>query len=191
MEGSFGKQLKTLRGRVKQLKQSDVAKHLNVSVASVNYWENDFNQPNMRNLKSLISLLFVEGAFTSAKEIEQFWQATDVPIDEVWLADLMKKGAPGPELPPMLEQAVPPILEKESEDPYMSIQTETSVEDDDSQVRVPAHVLPGSFPIDPAPPADALASQREQVPIEAQAITPPELPPVSTILHQNRLRLLQ
>ena len=98
MEGSFGKQLKTLRGRVKQLKQSDVAKRLNVSVASVNYWENDFNQPNMRNLKSLISLLFVEGAFTSAKEIEQFWQATNVPIDEVWLADLIKKDAPDPEL---------------------------------------------------------------------------------------------
>ena len=98
MEGSFGKQLKTLRGRVKQLKQSDVAKRLNVSVASVNYWENDFNQPNMRNLKSLISLLFVEGAFTSAEEIEQFWQATNVPIDEVWLADLIKKDAPDPEL---------------------------------------------------------------------------------------------
>src|SRR6266568_563536 len=98
MEGSFGKQLKTLRGRVKQLKQSDVAKRLNVSVASVNYWENDFNQPNMRNLKSLISLLFVEEAFTSAEEIEQFWQATNVPIDEVWLADLIKKDAPDPEL---------------------------------------------------------------------------------------------
>src|SRR5215470_4663789 len=98
MEGSFGKQLKTLRGRVKQLKQSDVAKRLNVSVASVNYWENDFNQPNMRNLKSLISLLFVEGAFTSAEEIEQFWQATTVPIVEVWLADLIKKDAPDPEL---------------------------------------------------------------------------------------------
>src|SRR5215471_3943286 len=98
MEGSFGKQLKTLRGRVKQLKQSDVAKHLNVSVTSVNYWENDFNQPNMRNLKSLISLLFVEGAFTSAKEVEQFWQATNVPIDEVWLADLIKKDAPDTEL---------------------------------------------------------------------------------------------
>src|SRR5258708_2603151 len=98
MEGSFGKQLKTLRGRVKQLKQSDVAKRLNVSVASVNYWENDFNKPNMRNLKSLIALLFVEGAFTSAEEIEQFWQATDVPIDEVWLADLIKKDAPDPEL---------------------------------------------------------------------------------------------
>ena len=98
MEGSFGKQLKTLRGRVKQLKQSDVAKHLNVSVTSVNYWENDFNQPNMRNLKSLISLLFVEGAFTSAEEVEQFWQATNVPIDEVWLADLIKKDAPDPEL---------------------------------------------------------------------------------------------
>jgi transcriptional regulator with XRE-family HTH domain len=98
MEGSFGKQLKTLRGRVKQLKQSDVAKRLNVSVASVNYWENDFNKPNMRNLKSLISLLFVEGAFTSAAEIEQFWQATNVPIDEVWLADLIKKDAPDPEL---------------------------------------------------------------------------------------------
>src|SRR6266849_4984379 len=98
MEGSFGKQLKTLRGRVKQLKQSDVAKRLNVSVASVNYWENDFNKPNMRNLKSLIALLFVEGAFTSAEEIEQFWQATNVPIDEVWLADLIKKDAPDPEL---------------------------------------------------------------------------------------------
>ena len=98
MEGSFGTQLKTLRGRVKQLKQSDVAKRLNVSVASVNYWENDFNKPNMRNLKSLIALLFVEGAFTSAQEIEQFWQATTVPIDEVWLADLIKKDAPDPEL---------------------------------------------------------------------------------------------
>src|SRR5260221_3295355 len=98
MEGSFGKQLKTLRGRVKQLKQSDVAKRLNVSVASVNYWENDFNKPNMRNLKSLISLLGVEGAFTSAEEIEQFWQATNIPIDEVWLADLIKKDAPDPEL---------------------------------------------------------------------------------------------
>src|SRR5260221_284114 len=98
MEGSFGKQLKTLRGRVKQLKQSDVAKRLNVSVASVNYWENDFNKPNMQNLKSLIFLLFVEGAFTSAEEIEQFWQATNVPIDEVWLADLIKKDAPDPEL---------------------------------------------------------------------------------------------
>jgi len=98
MEGSFGKQLKTLRGRAKQLKQSDVAKRLNVSVASVNYWENDFNKPNMRNLKSLIALLFVEGTFTSAEEIEQFWQATNVPIDEVWLADLIKKDAPDPEL---------------------------------------------------------------------------------------------
>src|SRR5258708_14330957 len=98
MEGSFGKQLKTLRGRVKHLKQSDVAKRLNVSVASVNYWENDFNHPNMRNLKSLIALLFVERAFTSAEEIAQFWQATTVPIDEVWLADLIKKDAPDPEL---------------------------------------------------------------------------------------------
>lgn len=98
MEGSFGKQLKTLRGRVRQLKQSDVARQLNVSVASVNYWENDFNKPNMRNLKSLISLLFVEGAFTSAAEIEQFWQATSVPLDEVWLANLIKKDAPEPEL---------------------------------------------------------------------------------------------
>src|SRR5260370_23021869 len=98
MEGSFGKQLKTLRGRVKQLKQSDVAKRLNVSVASVNYWENDFNKPNMRNLKSLISLLWVEGAFSYAEEIEQFWQATNIPIDEVWLADLIKKDAPDPEL---------------------------------------------------------------------------------------------
>jgi len=98
MEGSFGKQLKTLRGRVKQLKQSDVAKRLDVSVVSVNYWENDFNKPNMRNLKSLIALLFVEGAFTSAEEIEQFWQATNVPIDEVWLADLITKDAPDPEL---------------------------------------------------------------------------------------------
>src|SRR5215471_19777033 len=91
MEGSFGKQLKTLRGRVKQLKQSDVAKRLGVSVASVNYWENDFNKPNMRNLKSLIALLSMEGAFTSDEEIEQFWQATNVPIDEVWLAHLIKK----------------------------------------------------------------------------------------------------
>src|SRR6266487_4368665 len=91
MESSFGNQLKTLRGRVRQLKQSDVARRLNVSVVSVSYWENDFNKPKIGNLKSLISLLFVEGAFTSAKEIEQFWQATDVPIDEVWLADLMKK----------------------------------------------------------------------------------------------------
>src|SRR5215472_7471401 len=98
MEGSFGNQLKTFRGRVKQLKQSDVAKRLNVSVVIVNYWENDFNKPNMRNLKSLISLLSVEGAFTSAEEIEQFWQATNVPIDEVWLADLIKKDAPDPEL---------------------------------------------------------------------------------------------
>jgi transcriptional regulator with XRE-family HTH domain len=65
MEGSFGNQLKTLRGRVKHLTQSDVARRLNVSVASVNYWENDFNKPNMRNLKSLIALLFVEGAFTT------------------------------------------------------------------------------------------------------------------------------
>src|SRR5215472_3110618 len=98
MEGSFGKQLKTLRGRVEQLKQSDVSKRLNVSVASVNYWENDFNKPNMRNLKSLIALLFVEGAFTSAEEIAQFWQATNVPLDEVWLAELIKKDAPDPEL---------------------------------------------------------------------------------------------
>src|SRR6266852_7985610 len=98
MEGSFGTQLKTLRGRVKHLKQSDVAKRLNVSVASVNYWENDFNKPTMRNLKSLIALLFVERAFTSAEEIAQFWQATHVPIDEVWLGDLIKKDAPDPEL---------------------------------------------------------------------------------------------
>src|SRR5215469_11682702 len=98
MEGSFGNQLKTLRGRVKHLKQSDVAKRLNVSVASVNYWENDFNKPNMRNLKSLISLLFVEGAFTSIEEIEQFWQATNVPIDDIWLADLIKKDVPDPGL---------------------------------------------------------------------------------------------
>src|SRR5260370_40769889 len=98
MEGSFGNQLKTLRGRVQHLKQSDVAKRLNVSVASVNYWENDFNQPTMRNLKSLIALLCVDGAFTSAEEIEQFWQATTVPIDEVWLAALIQKDAPAPEL---------------------------------------------------------------------------------------------
>src|SRR5260370_13236376 len=98
MEGSFGTQLKTLRGRVKQLKQSDVAKRLNVSVASVNYWENDFNKPTMRNLKRLSFLLFVEGAFTSAEEIEQFWHATNVPLDEVWLADLIKKDTSDPEL---------------------------------------------------------------------------------------------
>src|SRR5215467_5353568 len=98
MEGSFGNQLKTLRGRVKHLTQSDVAKRLNVSVASVNYWENDFNKPNMRNLKGLIALLFVEGAFTSAEEIEQFWYATTVPLDEVWLADLRRKDTPDPEL---------------------------------------------------------------------------------------------
>src|SRR5260370_8623189 len=118
MEGSFGKQLKTLRGRVKHLKQSDVAKRLNVSVASVNYWDNDFNKPNMRNLKSLIALLFVEGAFTSAEEIEQFWQATNVPIDEVWLADLIKKYPPNPDLPlpsspdvlPLPPHATPPPL---------------------------------------------------------------------------------
>ena len=72
MEGSFGNQLKTLRGRVKHLKQSDVARRLGVSVASVNYWENDLNKPNMRNLKNLIALLFVEGAFTSTEEIALF-----------------------------------------------------------------------------------------------------------------------
>src|SRR5215467_4279639 len=98
MEGSFGNQLKTLRGRVKHLTQSDVAKRLDVSVTSVNYWENDFNKPNMRNLKSLIALLCVEGAFTSAAELAQFWQTTHVPLDEVWLAHLIKQDAPAPEL---------------------------------------------------------------------------------------------
>src|SRR5215472_17678975 len=98
MEGSFGNQLKMLRGRVRHLKQSDVAKRLGVSVTSVNYWENDFNKPTLRNLKSLIALLCVEGAFTCAEEIAQFWQATTVPLDEVWLAHLIKKDAPAPEL---------------------------------------------------------------------------------------------
>src|SRR5439155_24634975 len=98
MESSFGKQLKTLRGRVKQLKQKDVARRLNISVVSVSYWENDLNKPNVRNLKSLIELLYVEGAFASSQEIEQFWQATDVPIDEIWLKDLLKKDMPDPEL---------------------------------------------------------------------------------------------
>jgi transcriptional regulator with XRE-family HTH domain len=117
MEGSFGKQLKTLRGRVKQLKQSDVAKRLNVSVVSVNYWENDFNKPNMRNLKSLISLLFVEGAFTSVEEIEQLWQATNVPIDDVWLADLIKKDAPDPELALASAAAVVALPSQEEQPP--------------------------------------------------------------------------
>src|SRR5215469_4944431 len=144
MEGSFGNQLKTLRGRVKQLKQSDVARRLNVSVASVNYWENDFNKPNMRNLKSLIALLSMEGAFTSAEEIEQFWQATNIPIDEVWLAHLIKKDAPDPELA-----------------------------------------------LASAADVDALPSQEEQPPIEAEAIVAPEQSPASTFLYQNRMRLLQ
>src|SRR5215467_1369922 len=98
MEGSFGTQLKTLRGRVKHLKQSDVARRLTISVASVNYWENDFNKPTMRNLKSLIALLWAEGAFTSAEELTQFWHATSVPLDQVWLAQLIKRDAPEPEL---------------------------------------------------------------------------------------------
>ena len=86
MESSFGTQLKTLRGRVKHLKQSDVARRLTVSVTSVNYWENDFNKPTMRNLKSLIALLWAEGAFTSTAELAQFWQTTSVPLDQVWCA---------------------------------------------------------------------------------------------------------
>ena len=143
MEGSFGQQLKTLRGRVKHLKQSDVAKRLNVSVASVNYWENDFNKPTMRNLKSLIALLCVEGAFTSAAEIAQFWQATPVPLDEVWLAHLIKQDVPDPELA-----------------------------------------------LAYAADAGALPSQEEQPPSEVEACGAPGQSPASTVLYQNRLRLL-
>jgi transcriptional regulator with XRE-family HTH domain/GTPase SAR1 family protein len=191
MESSFGNQLKTLRSRVKQLKQIDVAKRLNVSFVSVSYWENDFNKPNMRNLKSLISLLFVEGAFTSAEEIERFWQATALPIDEVWLADLLKKETPDPKLSLACDQVILSPLENKPEDHLVDIKTNPPIGDDDSQVSVPMYTLPGLLPRVPAPPPGAPASQKEQLPVKTQAITASQSPPIPTSLRQNRLRLLQ
>jgi DNA polymerase III delta prime subunit len=97
-------------------------------------------------------------------------------------------------------------LAKEPQDRFGSVQafaqalaqasqaSALSVDDSDSQVSAPPSVTPSLLLVaspDPAAPLPPQNSPTEQIPIRGQAYDPPELPPVSTLQHQNRMRLLQ
>jgi WD40 repeat protein/transcriptional regulator with XRE-family HTH domain len=109
---AFGLRILRLRTQI-GLTQAGLGKLLHVSRRAVTEWEASSNYPTAEHLKALIELGVRASAFPAGREAEEIralWQAAHqkLPLDEVWLAELLGPPRSGLTLLPPLS---PELLE--------------------------------------------------------------------------------